>query len=63
MKLLIKQVLNPLLGKVGTALAGYLAAQGVGADTTQQIVTGLIALALVTVDLVIDNKLRPQEKR
>jgi hypothetical protein len=55
MKLLVRQVLNPLLSRVGTLLAGALAAQGVNGETTQQIVTGIIALGLVVVDLAIDK--------
>lgn len=55
MKILVRQIINPLLSRVGTLLAGALAAQGINGETTQQIVTGFIALGLVLVDLVIDK--------
>lgn len=55
MKILVRQVINPLLSRVGTLLAGALAAQGINGETTQQIVTGVIALGLVLVDLAIDK--------
>lgn len=51
MRILIKQVLNPILSRLGTILAVWLTANSVDAETAQQIVNGIMALALVLADL------------
>lgn len=53
MRILIKQVINPILSRLLTMFAVWLTANNVDAETAQQIVTGLTALALVIADLAI----------
>ena len=52
MKLIIQRMLEPLVTRLGTIGGTWLVAQGIPADTTQQIVTGISALALVGVDMI-----------
>ena len=49
----LANLVKPLLRRAGTAFAALLLAQGVDADTAQQIVTGLLALATVSMDLAL----------
>ena len=55
MKILARKVLNPLLSKFGTYVAGWLSAVGATADEANQIVLGLSALVFVLADLAIDE--------
>lgn len=55
MKLFVRQLVNPLLSKIGTGLGLFLVGNSVNAETTEQIVTGFIAAGLVGVDLLIDK--------
>lgn len=47
-------VVQPLLGKVGTAVATVLVGYGVNADYAHQVAAGVLALGLIANDLVVD---------
>ncbi len=51
MKFLLREITKPILRRVGTAIAAYLAAQSIDANTIELIVNGLSATALVAWDL------------
>ena len=48
---LISFVAKPILRRIGTAAAVALAAQGIPEETVNQVITGLGALGLVSLDL------------
>lgn len=58
MNWIVEQFAKPILRRAGTAVAGYLLAQAVPADTVETIVNGLTAAALVSADLMLSYKNR-----
>lgn len=51
--IMVKQIMQPILRRLGTVLTGFLIGTGVPQETTAQIVMGLTALVLVGVDLAL----------
>lgn len=52
MKFILEQIGKPILRKIGTFAAGYLAAQDVPPETIDIIINGFVAMGLVGFDLV-----------
>ena len=50
--IIIENIAKPLASRVGTALSAWLIAQGVNYSHAENIALGLVAVALVSVDLV-----------
>lgn len=61
MNWIVEQFAKPILRRAGTAVAAYLLAQSVPADTVEIIVNGLTAAALVGADLLLSYKNRKQD--
>lgn len=55
LKIVLGEVIDPITRRLGTALAAYLVALGVQAQTVDAIVLGLTALAGVGVDLLLSH--------
>lgn len=60
---LLRNILRPLIERVGTMVAVYLMASDVDGDTAAQIANGLVAAVLVAGDLILArfNPLAPRE--
>ena len=59
--LLIRNLVRPLVERVGTALAVWLVATGWNGELVQQFVTALVALVLVSADLVVARFSRAED--
>lgn len=57
-KLLIREIAAPITRRLGTALAGFLAAQGIADATIQTIEVGFAAALAVGIDLALSHKNR-----
>ena len=53
--ILIKNLVRPMMERIGTALAVWLVADGWNGDLVQQFTTALVATLLVAVDLFISR--------
>lgn len=49
---LLRSIVVPLATRIGTALGAYLVAKGLEGDLADQLVNGLIAIALVGFDVI-----------
>lgn len=49
---IVENILRPLSTRVGTALATWIAAQGINYSYAENIALGIVAIGLVSADLV-----------
>lgn len=63
MKLILRELLAPLVRRAGTALATYLAVQGVPQDDIDALVKGLAVGAALAFDLIVSHMARYQGGR
>lgn len=52
---MIKEITAAVARRVGSLVAGYLVAQGMDAELIGQVVTGISAVATVSVDLILSH--------
>nr|WP_321483030.1 hypothetical protein [uncultured Cohaesibacter sp.] len=63
MNWIVEQIAKPVVRRVGTVVGTYLAAKSVPADYTEAIVDGLMASALVGIDLAMSYRARTKRSR
>lgn len=57
-----REVLAPMLARVGTALTGYLVGTGAASDLAEKVAVGAVALVLIGADLAIGHFFRKVAK-
>lgn len=57
-KFFLGEILDPIFRRLGTAASAYLIGIGVQAETVNLIVTGMLAAAGLSVDLMLSHKAR-----
>ena len=59
---IVEEVAKPILRRLGTFVGGALVSYGIAAETSSQIVVGLVALGGVLIDLLLSHANRKSSK-
>lgn len=58
---IVRNVLRPLIERIGTMIAVYLVARGLDSDLVATMMNGAVAALFVAVDLIVSRLVREKE--